>query len=515
MSYSSASPTTYLDIIRRGAQWYGNRQAITYKHHVLTYSDVDTLSDKLTTLFGCHGMKSGQYVGILLNNSQYTIPLDFACVKFGIVRVPLNSRLSAREHIHMLTDTSADFLIYSDALKERALEIKAALPKITLLGIDATAGGSPDLIAESVSAPPANITRVADPDEPVMTLFTSGTTGTLKAVVFTQQTYAAACKNILLNLMDVRADHVMLHAASMIHASGMFVLPFWIRGARCVIMDHFTPKEYLQTIEREKVTAINMVPTMLQMLIHEPGFATADVSHLKYLIYGASPMPRSVIQEAMRLWGRDKFYQYYGQTECPLCIAVLRPENHDPELLSSVGRPSVDVGVRIVDEQGNDVPPGEVGEIALRGGPTMPGYFNADNLNDQMFLPGGWLRSRDIGYMSEDGFLFLRDRTSDMIISGGYNVYPREVEDMIMECPEIKECAVVGLPHEKWVEEVVGVVVLAAGETLSAEELISYVRTRLADYKVPKRIEFVAEIPKTAVGKLSRKLVRESLGKSN
>src|SRR4030095_7038848 len=228
-----------------------------------------------------------------------------------------------------------------------------------------------------------------------------------------------------------------------------------------------------------------LVPTMLGMLLGHAEIEKADMSPVRTIVYGASPMPLPVIKRALELWG-PRFVQYYGQTEAPLFITRLDQDDHirtgaDHRLLAC-GRPSGDCEMRLVDDKGNDVPAGEQGEIALRAPFAMKGYFNAPDLNAEMFIKGGWLRTRDVGRFDEDGYRYLVDRTSDMIITGGYNVYPREVEDALMAHPAVFECAVVGAPHEKWVESVTAFVVLRSGVDASEEELIEFARERLATY---------------------------------
>lgn len=278
----------------------------------------------------------------------------------------------------------------------------------------------------------------------------------------------------------------------------------WSRGARTVIMPGFDPDLFLDLIERERITAVNMVPTMLQMLLEHPQFARIDVSHLRQVIYGASPMPRPVIEQAMATWGADKFWN-----------TTARPNARSPspccarKMLGACGRPALDAVIRLVDDQGADVSAGEPGEIAVRAPSMLAGYHNAPDLNAEMFLPEGWLRTRDIGVFDARGFLHLKDRTSDMIITGGYNVYPREIEDVLAAHPAIAECAVIGLADAKWIEAVTAVVALKPGETLDERTLIDFVAAEVASYKKPRRVEFVDAIPKTAVGKLNRKALRD------
>lgn len=503
--------TTYLELINRGARHYPDRTAIVFGEQQLTFAEVDRLSSQLANALHALGADHGTRVGLLLNNGLYSVPVDFACVKAGINRVPLNARLSVAEHVKMLQETQCSVLVFGADLQECAAALQAELPELACYGLDACLEGGSDLMADAAQQSTTGPQIEVAPDDVILTLFTSGTTGTLKAAQHTQASYAGVCKNVLMNLIDVKHDDAMLHAASLIHASGVFVLPFWLRGARTVIMPGFDPGAFLQLIERERITAVNMVPTMLQMLLSHPEIERTDVSSLRQVIYGASPMPRPVIERAMALWGRERFWQYYGQTECPLTIAVLRPEDHEDALLGACGKPSVDVEIRLVDEAGNDVPYGEPGEIAVRGPSMMAGYFNAPELNQEMFMDGGWLRTRDVGVFDERGFLHLKDRTSDMIITGGYNVYPREIEDVLMAHPAVAECAVVGIKDPKWVEAVTAAVALKPGQTVTEDELIAFVADQVASYKKPQRVVFIDAIPKTAVGKLNRKALREHL----
>lgn len=505
-----AQGPTYLELIRRGALQHGPRTAIVFGGQAMTFAEVDALSSRLAhALLGLAPQHSR--IGVLLNNGLYSVPVDFACVKAGMNRVPLNTRLSLAEHTRMLQEAGCTCLVFGPGLAGQAAALAAALPDLRCFGIGASGAGSPDFL-EHLDAFPTEPPRIdIDPDDVVLTLYTSGTTGTLKAAQHTQSTYAAICRNVLNNLLNATADDVMLHAASLIHASGVFVLPFWLRGGRTVILPGFEPGQFLRAIEEHRATAINLVPTMLQMLFEHPDAATLDVASLKYVIYGASTMPRAVIGRAMAAWGRQRFWQYYGQTEVPLCLTVLRPEDHVDELLDSCGQPASEVEIRLLDEAGREVAPGTPGEITVRAPSAIGSYYNAAELNAGTFIEGGWVRTRDIGVFDERGFLRLKDRTSDMIISGGYNVYPSEVENALLSHPAVRECAVVGLPDEKWVESVTAVVVLRAGQQPGEAELIAHVGAALASYKKPRRIVFAESLPKTAVGKMNRKALRDSL----
>lgn len=507
-----ARQPTYLELIRRGARQHGERVAIVFGEQSLSFAEVDRLSSQLAHAMHAQGVRQNDRVALLINNGLLSVPMDFACVKAGLNRVPLNARLSLPEHVKMLQETACARLVFGQGLEQRAAELRAAMPELSILGLGTAMPEVQDLCALAQAQPGHGPDIEVQPDDIVLTLFTSGTTGTLKAAQHTQASFAGICRNVLLNLLPATADDAMLHAASMIHASGVFVLPFWLRGGRTVILSGFEPGQFLATLQAQRVTAINMVPTMLQMLLEHPEFAKVDISALKYVIYGASPMPRSVLQKAMELWGQHRFWQYYGQTEVPLCLAVLRPEDHTPELMGSAcGQPCVDVELRLLDEQGREVPAGETGEITVRAPSAVRGYYNASSLNAETFTHDGWVRTRDMGMLDAQGFLHLKDRKSDMIITGGYNVYPLEVENALLTHPAVRECVVVGLPHEKWVEVVTAAVVLRDGAQAAEQELVAHVAAQLASYKKPQRVLFVQEIAKTAVGKLNRRVMREKL----
>lgn len=504
-----------VELIRRGARYFPERTAVLFEDKSLTFAGVDELSNRFAHVLAHNGITRGSRLAILANNSIYSMPVDFGCIKAGAARTPLNARLSIDEHEHMLRETGAQVVIYDAELAERAELLAARIDDLTMLGLGSDRCG-PDLLVEAASASPTDPRTPAAPDDVILTVFTSGTTGRLKAAEHTQASYAAVCNNTSMNMPDVGPDDVMLHAASLFHASGCFVLPYWLKGATTAVLARFEPAEFLNAIVRWRVTSLHLVPTMLAILLAHPDIEKADLSSVRTIVYGASPMPLPVIKRALELWG-PRFVQYYGQTEAPLFITRLDKEAHvgpgAERRLLACGRPSVDCEIRLIDDKGLDVEPGDQGEIALRAPFTMAGYFNAPDLNAAMFVKGGWLRTRDVGRFDEDGYLYLVDRTSDMIITGGYNVYPREVEDALLAHPAVLECAVVGAPHEKWVEAVTAFVVLRPDRTVAEDELIEFTRERLASYKVPKSVRFIEQIPKSAVGKVLRRALRDPLWK--
>jgi acyl-CoA synthetase (AMP-forming)/AMP-acid ligase II len=495
------------ELIRRGALYHRDRPAILFGEASLSFREVDLLSNRIAHVYAGLGLGPGSPICLLLDNGLHSVPCDFGGVKAGLVRTPLNGRLSLAEHMEMVAATGATTLVYGPTQIERAQALKEELPELALYGLGDAALG-PDLLALAERASDADPRLRLGPDEVALALFTSGTSGRLKAAQHSQASYAAVTHNVLSNLIDPRPGEIMLHAASMIHASGTFVLPYWIRGGAAAILPGFSPSAYVEAIERWRPTALNVVPTMLQMLLQLPGVELADFASVDTILYGASPMPRPVLERGLELWG-PVFVQYYGQTEAPLAICRMAKDEHvgaEAERLLSCGRPSVECELRLVDEAGADVGEGEAGEIVLRAPFVMKGYTDP---SIDAFLPGRWLRTRDIGRFDDAGFLTLIDRTSDMIVTGGYNVYPREVEDVLSAHPAVAQVAVVGLPDEVWGEAVTAFAVLRDGHDPDAAALIAFAHTRLAGYKAPKSVRFVPAIPLSAVGKPLRRALRE------
>ena len=500
-----------VEMIGAGARRHRVRIAVSTEGSHLTFTQVDEISSRLANVLVGLGVKKLERIGILVGNELLTIPFDFAALKARCVRVPLNARLSLREHASMITSAKVQRVIYSPSLSARAQELEAELDGVEFLGLGANDLGHLDLLDAAQSASSAAPARGHVASDPVLALFTSGTTGTLKAALHSEASYGAIVTNILANLASPDRDDVMIHAAPLIHASGTFVLPFWLRGARAHVQAGFDPGAYLEGCADQHVTHASMVPTMVQMLLSSADPHQFDLA-LQSIIYGASPMPSATMAAALEAFG-PIFTQYYGQTEAPLAISVLSPADHDPArgLLGSAGSSSVDATIRIVDDAGHEVASGAIGEVTVEAPFVMKGYLDAPELNAATFLGPHHLRTRDLGFVDDSGYLHLVERASDMIISGGYNVYPREVEDVLLTHRAIAECGVVGRSDPMWVEAVVAFVALKPGAEVTAEQLSEFARARLAAYKVPKEIHFIEALPKSAVGKVLRRALRERM----
>lgn len=480
------------DMIRLGAERHPDRIAVRFAEDELRFAEVDALSTGMAARLQDR-LPPGTPIGILANNGLLSLPLDFACAKARLIRVPLNARLSAPEHGVMLARLDVRLLVYSADLAARADELATTLPGLDTLPLDILAAGAADERA---------VLPAPRPEDPVLALFTSGTTGRLKAVIHDQTTYGAVVTNILANLVDPRPGDGLLHAASLFHASGTLTVPYWLRGGTAQVLPGFVPADYLDAVERWRPSTLMLVPTMLGMLLDHPSFDPERLASVDTIIYGASPMPRPLIERALALLG-PRFVQFYGQTEAPLAIAALTKEDHlDPTRLLSCGRPGRDAAVRI------DAAPGEEGEVQVRAPFRMTGYHDEPELNAETITADGWLRTRDIGRLDEAGYLTLVDRASDMIVTGGYNVYPKEVEDVLTAHSAVREAAVVGIPDAKWGEAVIAFVVVRPSDAAQVDQLLAHCRERLAGYKVPKEIRFIDSVPLSAVGKPLRRTLR-------
>lgn len=503
--------TLAAEIVRRGAAQHADRTAVYFGDEQLTFRQVDEASNRFATHLSEMGLEKGDHVAFLYGNGLWTVPMDFAALKSGLVRVPLNTRLSLDEHARMAADADVKVIVHDSATRQRTAALIERLPGLTAIGMGCPGVTDGRDVVEDPRGAVEDPRVSLEPDDPMLLLYTSGTTGVLKAVVHSQESFGAICTNILTNLVDPEPDSVMLHAASLIHASGTFVLPYWVRGAASAVLTGFEPHGFMAALAKYHATEINLVPTMLGMLFSSGAADGADVSSLRTVIYGASPMPHPVLAEGIERWGQV-FVQYYGQTEAPLCMSVLTKSDHaDPGLWSACGQPAVDADVRLVDEDNHAVEIGEVGEIQVRSPFVMAGYYRADDLNSEMHTVDGWLRTRDMARRDERGYLHLVDRSSDMIITGGYNVYPREVEDALLQHEAVAEAAVVAAPDATWVEAVTAFVTLKPGRAVTEAELQDLVRAQLAGYKVPKSVHIVDTIPKSPVGKILRRALKAPL----
>lgn len=476
-------------LIRRAALHFGAAPCLVEGDRIVSFREFDALTDRLGNALLALGLVPGDRVGVLMANGVECLVAYYALAKSGLVRVSLNTRETLDNHAYKLADSGCRAVIHGGV---GGLETEIAI--------------GPESLAEMMgngATEPCIVDR--DLDAPYRLGYTGGTTGRSKAVTLTTRGELAELSAFLTDLVPaVRQGDTFLHAAPIAHASGAFFLPSLVRGARSLVMAKFDPAEFVRLAERERADLTFLVPTMLAMVLERPEIATANLN-LRLIAYGAAPIAPALLKRAEARFGRV-FAQTYGQAESPMVITCLKPEDHGR--IGSCGRPFTIVEVAVVDERDKQLPPGQRGEIVCRGPQTMAYYWNRPEATAEAFR-NGWLHTGDIGYMDEDGFFYLVDRKNDMLISGGYNVYPREVEDVLLACEGVVEAAVIGLPDEKWGDRVHAVVAGRPG--LTAEAVMHYAKDKLASYKRPKEIEIWPEIPKSSANKILRRAVRDQI----
>jgi acyl-CoA synthetase (AMP-forming)/AMP-acid ligase II len=466
------------------------------------------------------GVQPGDRVAALQTNTPAVVEALYATASLGAVFVPLNYRARADELVDLLAVASPRVLLAGDRYLDEASGAAAAQSAPTqLVSLESPATDLPHLATLAERAEPLEPAEVSDDDLAVM-MFTSGTTARAKAVMLAHAQLVSFVFSTT-EPADGTDRGAVLLAAPLYHIAGLTaVLTATFAGRRIVLMRQFEPQTWLRLVADQRVTHAFLVPTMLKRVLDEPSFATTDLSSLEVLSYGAAPMPLSVIRRAIEAFPSTVgFVNAFGQTETTSTVTMLGPDDHrlvgSPEeveqklrRLGSIGRPLPDVEVQIVDQADQPLPPGQVGEIAIRTERVMRGYHGQDEATQQT-LRQGWLRTRDLGWMDEEGYIFLAGRQSDLIIRGGENIAPDEVEQALESHPAVDEAAVIGIPDEEWGERVAAVVVRRPGSTVSAEELGEHVRQSLASFKKPELVVFADSLPRNAVGKLLRKELRE------
>ena len=480
------------DLIRRAGRQFGAAPALVDGERVVTFAEFDELTDRLGNALLARGLESGDRVAVLMPNGIDGVVVYYALAKSGLVRVPLNARETPHEHAYKLDDSQSRGVVLTGE-PPASVEITIQADELPGLIADAQAG-------------PCDVRR--DQDAPLRLAYTGGTTGKPKAVVLTTRSELAEVANFLVDLLpNLQPDSVMLHAAPITHGSGAFFLPHLIKGASNVIVSKFSPTAFLEAAQKHRATSTFMVPTMISMLLEDPATPAADLT-LERLCYGGAPIATTVLQRGLDLLG-PVFTQLYGQAEAPLAITCLQPWEHTPERLTSAGKPYTFVEVDIRDAEGRSLGVDEVGEVHTRGPHTMDHYWRRPEATAETKEADGWLHTGDIGRWDADGYLHLLDRRHDVIISGGFNVYPREVEDALLAHPAVVEAAVVGLPDEKWGERVTAAVVVRTDA--EPDEIRDFCADRLAGFKRPRTVEIWPDLPTSPVGKSLRREVRDRM----
>jgi len=504
-----------IDFYDRG--WRCNPRGAAYIQDGREYSfdEVGALSCRIAHALLDAGLAEGK--GAVWAENDVTA---WACTlglwRANMTWIPVNARNPAPECAHVVDAFDCDVLFFQQAYVESLAELRPRLPKVKLwVCIDGEAKGAVSLVEWCGEQPATRPDLPCDMDDVVMVSPTGGTTGAPKGVMNTHRSVQTWFAHIML-AHPYRADEkpVNLAAAPMTHTAGLLSIPCTAQGGTVVIVTRPDPALLLAAIAKHRVTELFLPPTVIYRLLDIPDLASkCDFSSLKYLMYGAAPMSVEKLKQAIDVFG-PALAGGYGQTEAPGSISNLPPDHHfvngrlaSDERLSSVGRPNPLVRVEILDDAGAILARGETGEICVRGDLVMKGYYKAPDKTAETIVDG-WLHTGDIGHIDAEGYLHITDRKKDMIISGGFNVYPSEVEQVIWSHPAVQDCAVIGVPDEKWGEAVKAVVELNKGQSVSEEELIALCKERLGSVKAPKSVDFVEALPRSTIGKVLKKDLR-------
>jgi acyl-CoA synthetase (AMP-forming)/AMP-acid ligase II len=471
------------------------------------------------------GIRKGDRLGMLEVNCNHYIETYFAAAQLGAIFVPLNFRAKPDELSYMISNAEAKVLFIGSRYRDMIKQMLPQLPTVeNVVSLNDDDGGN--LYYEELlrSSTPEDFLTEIDDDDLTILMYTAGTTGRPKGVPLKHSGFAAyALDNVEPASPDVEERNLL--TVPLYHVAGMQAMLAGVYGGRSlVMMRQFEVKEWLETVQQERATRAMLVPTMLKWVLDDPDFDTYDLKSLQVITYGAAPMPLEVIKKAIEKMPWVRFINAFGQTETASTITMLGPEDHLIEgteaeiekklkrLALSIGRPLPDVEVKIVDEQGNAVPQQQEGEILARGSRIMTGYWKDEVKSSQVLTEDGWLRTADRGWMDEDGYIYLSGRGDDMIIRGGENISPEEVEQVLHSHPDIEEAAVIGVPDPAWGQEPRAVVVSKQGKQITLEELTEYCRPRLAGFKRPRSIIFLDHLPRNPMGKVLKKELRDKYG---
>ena len=458
-------------------------------------------------------VKAGTRVGLLSANKPEVLHTSHAVQVLAAIYIPLHPLGGLADHLHAVADAQVDILVFdAERFSERAAELAKQSPALRL----AAFGPSPlaeDLCKLAEACKPERLVAPKVGPSDVMRLgYSGGTTGKPKSLASVQRV-GLATLSIMMAEWEWPNPPRMLACTPLSHAGAALFLPTLLKNGTILVLPRFDPVAVMQAIQERRINCMMLVPTMIYALLDHPRFGEFDLSSLETVFYGASAISPTRLKEAIERIG-PVFFQFYGQAECPMAITVMRKAEHDVSdlrRLASCGRPVPWVHVELLDSNNCPVPDGEPGEICVRGPLVMDGYRDNPELTAQTFA-GDWLHTGDVAVRDPGGFLRIIDRTKDMIVTGGFNVYPREIEDILGEHPAVSQSAVIGVPHTKWGEAVKALVVLRAGQTVTAEELIAQVALRKGSFQAPKTVEFIDSIPQTAVGKPDKKVLRAKFG---
>jgi long-chain acyl-CoA synthetase len=501
--------STFAQTLRHHASARAEAKALTFDGRTQTFAELHSSSARAANALRADGVRPGDRVAVLTRNRAENFELIFACSMIGAILVGLNWRLAPAEIAAILADATPTLLIHGPDEASLVGEDTRALP-----GLKRVITFGKDYDAWRAAAGPNDPGHVGAPDDVILILYTSGTTGLPKGVMLTNR--GMSYTRQLAEAWGMTEASVNLVAMPMFHIGGCgYGSSTMMAGGHTVLMREVNPAQAVELIERHRVTHTFFVPTVVQALLSVPGIDKADLSSLELLMYGASPIGEALLQRALETL-KCGFMHAYGMTEASGTVVFLPPEDHDlggprSNLLRSCGRAVPWVELRISDPATSDeVADGQVGEIWLRSPMIMKGYWNNPHATRDALVEDGWYRTGDAAYRDAGGYVFIVDRFKDMIISGGENIYPAEIENVLGFHPAIREVGVIGVDHERWGETPLAVVALRPGMSIAAEELIAFTRSKLASYKCPTRVEFTEGLPRNASGKLLKHELRRA-----
>jgi len=505
-----------IDFFDQGWRANPNGAAFIMNERSYSFTEIGELSCRIANGLLAAGFEREARGAVWAANDAIAWTCTLGLWRAGMAWIPVNPRASADENHYILDAFDCEAIFFQKAFAPYVDAVRARLPKVKLwICIDDEHGDAPALASWAQWHPATRPEVDYAMDDVVAISPTGGTTGMPKGVMNTHRSYQTFIANFMIRV-SYPSDQppVNLMAAPMTHTAGMLALPCTARGGTVIVLTKPDPALMLASIAKHRVTEIFLPPTVIYRLLDIPSIRQCDFSSLRYLLYGAAPMSVEKLKQAIDVFG-PVMMGGYGQTEAPGTISFLRPEEHfvdgkiaPDERLSSVGRPSPMVRVEIFDDDSRPVAPGGTGEICVRGDLVMKGYYK-DPVRTAETIVDGWLHTGDVGHLDAEGYLHITDRKKDMIISGGFNVYPSEVEQVIWAHPAVQDCAVIGVPDDKWGEAVKAVVELNAGQTVSADELIALCKNKLGSVKAPKSIDFIGALPRSTAGKVLKKELRQ------
>jgi acyl-CoA synthetase (AMP-forming)/AMP-acid ligase II len=498
--------------LRHQARQRPERTALRFGDRATSYGEFDRRADRIASGLAGLGVRRGDRVGYLGKNSDLYFELLFGAARAGAALVPVNWRLAAPEIAAILADAGVTTLFLGRGY-EAAAEAPGMPAGLRCVSMAGPGGRWPGFEAWRDAQPAADPGAPVEAEDTAIQMYTSGTTGLPKGVELSHRNHLATLEAMALGRYgDIPPEAVVLVCMPVFHVAGTNVgLLGLTRGAEVVVMEEFSPAGLADAIPRHGVAWLLLVPAAILALLEHPAAAGADFGSVRTLAYGASPIAEALMERAGRAFARATLWQLYGLTEATGAGTILPPEAHDPARGKprSCGLPYPGFELRVVDPLGEPVPTGAVGELVLRSATVMKGYWNNPEATRAAFFPSGWLRTGDAAYLDEEGFVYVYDRVKDMVISGGENVYPAEVEAALADCPGVAEVVVVGVRDERWGEVGRAFVVLRPEVRQDEQGVVRHARSRLAGYKVPRQVVILSEIPRLGSGKPDRRALAE------